>query len=98
MNDADIIFPTITWEQGDDCWSGSTPCGFNIQIYYQWSGPSAGFWNVLVNGRTLTTGHGPYGYDFSSRKDAQTDAMLEVKLQVMAKVREAQKVLEMYTK
>ena len=93
-----ILFPEIEWTAvGTHCsggWKGTT----TDHIIETRRNLTTDKWTVIVNGKAINSGSGPYGYYFSTPEEAKHAAQEYVNNDITIRVMQAAALIARYTR
>lgn len=91
------VYPEILWKNTQpNTWVGSAE-GYDIRVSLHLGGLHAGKWTSIINNGAIQSGGGQHGYDFDTSNEARRASEDEVKLRIDQRVKEAEKVISLYT-
>jgi hypothetical protein len=88
-------YPKLTWEDYGEEGAKALTDDFALHTRKRVRG-RAGTYSAIMNGNSLTSGSGPYGYDFESLDAAKSALETAMRQVIDARISYAKSVLETY--
>ncbi|MEM1375854.1 MAG: hypothetical protein AAGG69_00550 [Pseudomonadota bacterium] len=89
-------YPELDWQDVDGEGSKAFTDDFALHSRKRVGGSSSGTYSAILNGSSLTSGGGPYGYDFDTLDAAKFALETAMRQAIDARIKYARSVLETY--
>ena len=88
-------YPKLDWTETEGGEKSSTE-EYELATRFRLGGPNKGTWSAIMNGASLTSGTGEYGYDFASLEIAKVALEQAMKNDIDLRILKANETLRRY--
>lgn len=93
---ATLKYPKLEWVELPEGGAQVLADDFSLTTGYRQGGPDKGTWSAIMNGASLTSGSGTYGYNFDSMEAAKSALEQAMKDVIDARVSHAKQIIQIY--